>query len=320
MIKCSECGAQLEKNISTCPNCGNPITNEDNIKPSKVENFSVNKTSNKGGKIATIFFIVLIGGVFLFSILDTVFEDNTESNSNIVGSIYIGNNNKLGYKYELELKSNNKCVWTSKYTDGKPSASDCTYSIDNNSMTLKVGDDEKGFVYTTSDNFMTLIREYDDFTLTKITNSEDRIVDDTQSDLPLEMLKNYTVVETSDGNKKHSGWISFKNDGTCSVTFAGFNNCSSSEEFCVFYRPGNCTYEMDENNVITVDDNSYFEVKYSYKLGDGTSQSNIIENDYVMKGIKFKFTAGNKVLETINGKWDIKNGSQYYYVTFTADS
>ena len=74
---------------------------------------------------------------------------------------------------------------------------------------------------------------------------------------------------------------------------------------------------MMQYDVITVNWDGYFEIIYSYKLGDGTPQTAVIGREYTMKDIKFQYYSEDDYIDTINGEWEVTPGEDFYYVSFS---
>ena len=129
----------------------------------------------------------------------------------------------------------------------------------------------------------------------------------------LRMGKKYNIVANRSGS---IATITFYSNGKCTPDFSSFNN-SGKDMSIVYNDDAVCTYEIDSNDVITVNWDGYFEIIYSYKLGDGTPQTAVIGREYTMKDIKFQYYSEDDYIDTINGEWEVTPGEDFYYVSFS---
>lgn len=147
------------------------------------------------------------------------------------------------------------------------------------------------------------------------SSKENESTTNSQNTPTINFSKMYMIAQLGNGK---TAKIGFAKDGTCNPVFFSFNNCKSTNEFCVFYQRNQspCTYTM-ENNIISVNWDDIYEMTYKYKLGNGQSQTSVIESNYIMKGIKFEYFPDKDYIDTINGKWDVIEGEGFYKVVFT---
>jgi uncharacterized membrane protein YvbJ len=64
LIECDECGREISDKAATCPNCGNPVTENDRpALPPKIH--VVTRTQNQAG-CGTIFLAIVAAFLFIF--------------------------------------------------------------------------------------------------------------------------------------------------------------------------------------------------------------------------------------------------------------
>lgn len=152
----------------------------------------------------------------------------------------------------------------------------------------------------------------------KKINNDESIDESTENDKSLKMNKDYFIVGTSTGK---NAYISFKSDGTCTPNFYSLSNSGSMGNnlgsINVIYQNDNpkCTYTVKEN-IISVSWLGTFKQTYTYKLGNGKTQTSDYGSFYIMKDIEFIYNEEDDTIDTNNGTWKLSTGESFFTIQF----